>query len=64
MAKVEIFFCPSSSQRGHGSGEKKVFMISACFDRVAGKTVSLPLKFAAKYDTFASKSGTPIFDAS
>ena len=42
MAKIEKFLWPSSSQRGEDSGEKKVFLISTFFDRVAGKIVSLP----------------------
>ena len=42
MAKIEKFLWPSSSQRAEDSGEKKVFLISTFFDRVAGKIVSLP----------------------
>ena len=42
MAKIEKFLWPSSSQRGEDSGEKKVFLISTFFARVAGKIVSLP----------------------
>ena len=42
MAKIENFLWPSSSQRAEDSGEKKVFLISTFFDRVAGKIVSLP----------------------
>ena len=42
MAKIEKFLWPSSSQRAEDSGKKKVFLISNFFDRVAGKTVSLP----------------------
>ena len=43
MAKIDKFLWPSSSQRGEDSGEKKVFLISTFFDRVAGKIVSQPL---------------------
>ena len=42
MAKIEKFLWPSSSQQAEDYGEKKVFLISTFFDRVAGKTVSLP----------------------
>ena len=42
MAKMKKFLCPSSSQRGQLSGEKKLFSISTHFGRVAGQTVSLP----------------------
>ena len=42
MAKIEKCLWPSSSQRAEDSGEKKVFLISTFFDRVAGKIVSLP----------------------
>ena len=45
MAKIENFLWPSSSQRAEDSGEKKVFLISTLFDRVAGKTVSLPSNY-------------------
>ena len=42
MAKIEKILWPSSSQRGEDSGEKKVFLISTFFARVAGKIMSLP----------------------
>ena len=42
MAKIQICLGPSSSQRSHGSGEKKKFGISTFFARVPGQNVSLP----------------------
>ena len=41
-AKSKKFLCPSSSQRGQLSGEKKLFLVSTFFARAAGQTVSLP----------------------
>ena len=42
MAKIEKFLWPSSSQQAEDSGEKKFVLILTFFDRVAGKTLSLP----------------------
>ena len=42
MAELKKFLWLSSSQQSHGSGKKKLFLISTFFDRVAGKTVNLP----------------------